>query len=163
MAVYTLHLPAEARPGDPAALERAVLVKDGFAWGALIFSGLWFLWHRLWLGFLAVLAASIALALIAQGLGVPDWASTLAALLLGILFALEANAIRRWTLLRRGQPAVDAVFADDADTAEVRAFDRWMTRKAAAAATTPDSRQAPSRPLAPAPVIGLFPEAEGGR
>src|SRR5690606_11439741 len=47
MAVYTLHLPAGAQPGDARVLDEAVIVKDGIAWWALIFPLVWFLWNRL--------------------------------------------------------------------------------------------------------------------
>ena len=46
---YTLHVPASAEPGDAEALDKAELVRDGFAWGAFLFTFLWFFGHRLWL------------------------------------------------------------------------------------------------------------------
>ena len=64
MAAYTLHLDAQARPGERAALERAVVLRDGFSWGALIFQPLWVLWHRLWL---AALVVTIAIAVFEVG------------------------------------------------------------------------------------------------
>ena len=35
MKTYTLHVAADAAPGDAGTLERAVLVKDGFSWAAM--------------------------------------------------------------------------------------------------------------------------------
>ncbi len=61
MATFTLHLPRDARPGDPAALERSEIVKDGFSWGAFAFTALWFFFHRLWIAGLLVLVAVVAL------------------------------------------------------------------------------------------------------
>src|ERR671913_35205 len=61
MKTYTLHLPARAAAGDAEAIERAVLVRDGFSWGAFFFSFLWFFVRRLWLAGLIVLAAIAAL------------------------------------------------------------------------------------------------------
>src|SRR3954447_18119157 len=60
MKIYTLHLPQHARPGDPEILDAAELVKDGFSWGAFLFTFLWLLFHRLWLAGIAVLVAMIA-------------------------------------------------------------------------------------------------------
>ena len=57
MTTYTLHVAADAAPGDAGTLERAVLVKDGFSWGAFVFSFLWFFCHRLWIAGLIVLVA----------------------------------------------------------------------------------------------------------
>jgi hypothetical protein len=38
MNTFTLHLPADAAPGDAEALDDAELVKDGFSWGAFVFT-----------------------------------------------------------------------------------------------------------------------------
>jgi hypothetical protein len=162
MKTYTLHVPTEALPGDAAALERAVLVKDGFAWGAFFFSFVWFFFHRLWLAGLMVLVAVGALGAVLQLLRVGFAASFWAWLLLAILVALEASSLRRWTLARRGRPAVDVVAASDLDEAETKAFARWLG-EATAADAAPAWRAAPAVPSAyrrPEPVIGLFPEAE---
>jgi len=61
MRSYTLHLPIDARPGESIGLDRAVLVPDGFAWPAFAFGVLWFLFHRLWIAALIVLAGFLAL------------------------------------------------------------------------------------------------------
>ena len=66
MKTYTLHPPREAFPYDADALERAELVKDGFSWGAFLFTFLWFFWHRLWLAGLGVLVAVLALNVVLQ-------------------------------------------------------------------------------------------------
>src|SRR6478672_11524495 len=47
MNVYTVHL--KGSKDDLAALERAVFVREGFSWAALIVGPLWLLWNRLWL------------------------------------------------------------------------------------------------------------------
>ena len=46
-------------PDDPEAPERAEIIRDGFAWFALIIPVFWLLWHRLW----------FSAALIAAGFG----------------------------------------------------------------------------------------------
>jgi hypothetical protein len=160
MTTFTLHLPRGARPGDPAALDKSELVKDAFSWGAFIFTFLWFFFHRLWLAGLAVLAVLIAFNL---ALNVPDvhpLAGFAAEMLLLVLIGLEANSLRRWTLSRRGRPAVDVVSAADRDEAETKAFARWLERSSASA---PTRNPAPAPTLStrrPEPVIGLFPDAE---
>ena len=50
---------------DPAALDRAEVVRDGFSWGACLVPGLWFLWHRHWLPALA--------AYVVSGRGLQSW------------------------------------------------------------------------------------------
>ena len=61
MALWSVHLP---RALPPEAAERAVFVRDGFAFWALVFGPLWFLRHREWLGLVGwlVLAALIRVA-----------------------------------------------------------------------------------------------------
>jgi Protein of unknown function (DUF2628) len=165
MKTYTLHVPADAAPGEAGALERAVLVRDGFSWGAFFFSFLWFFAYRLWLAGLIVLVAAAGLAALLQLLRTGTAATVWAELLLAFLVGLEANSLRRWTLARRGRPAVDVVAAGDREEAEMKAFARWLG-DAPAGGAAPSWRAAPAVPAAyrsPEPVIGLFPEAERTR
>ena len=153
---YTLHVPAGAEPGDAEALEKAELVRDGFAWGAFLFTFLWFFWHRLWLAGLGVLAAMLALNVVLQALEVRPGVAFAADLLLMLLIGLEASSLRRWTLERLGRPAVDAVVASDLEEAETKSFSRWLARGSGTAAFA--SPVAPNR--APDVVLGFFPESE---
>ncbi|MDP4022212.1 DUF2628 domain-containing protein [Methylobacterium sp. NEAU 140] len=162
MRSYTLHMPAESRPGDAHGLDRAILVPDGFVWPAFAFSVFWFLYHRLWVAALIVLAGLAALASAGYALGLPTVAGAAVSLLAAWLIGLEASSLRRWTLARRGRPARDAVVAANAEEAEARAITRWL----AGAAAVPDPRP-PAFPSGPTrgmePVVGLFPAREGGR
>jgi hypothetical protein len=164
MKTYTLHLPAEARPGDPGALDSAVLVRDGFSWGAFIFSFLWFFAHRLWIAGVGVLVAAVALGALLQGLRVGPGATFLAELLLALLVGFEANALRRWTVARR-RPEVDVVAARDLEEAEAKSFARWLDGRRSADAALARVQAGPGafRRSAAEPVIGLFPEAERTR
>jgi len=157
MNAYTLHLPPGARPGDPRVLDHAVLVPDGFSWGAFLFTALWFFFHRLWLAGLLVLVLVIGLPALLSALGVRPGAIALTELLLAFLIGLEANSLRRWTVNRR-KPAVDVVGAGSLAEAETKSFARWIARQASAPAPAPSPTPAPVY-RAPEPVIGLFPEA----
>ena len=163
MTTFTLHLPRDARPGDPAALEEAEIVKDAFSWGAFFFTFLWFFFHRLWLAGLGILVLVFAFGTSLELLDVHPVAATVAALLLQILIGLEANSLRRWTLARRSRPAVDAVTAADQDEAEAKAFARWLDAKPASLPRSPAPSPILSTPRRPEPVIGLFPDAERPR
>lgn len=168
MTTYTLHLPRQARPGDPAALEKADIVKDGFSWGAFFFTFLWFFFHRLWLAGLLVLVGLVAFNIGLNVLDVHPAAGVFAHLLLSILIGFEANSLRRWTYERRGRPVVDVVTGGDRDEAEAKAFARWLQH--AGPARSPVSSSVP-QPYPPSlrprqgaqPVIGLFPDAENFR
>lgn len=176
MAVYTFHLPRDAAPGDAHALDNAVLVRDGFSWGAFFFQVLWCLWNRLWLVALGFVLVSAALSFSLEWAGLPQAAIVLAGALLALLFALEANNLRRLTLERRGLALRGVVVAPDLYEAERRAFSLWLGPQEEAAAHTA-AEAAPlaparSRPAQPArdplvardrEIIGLFPAAEEPR
>ena len=159
MRSYTLHLPADARPGESLGLDRALLVRDGFSWPAFAFTALWFLFHRLWLAALLVLVGLVALAAAGIALGLPAGAGLIVTLLAGWLIGLDASSLRRWTLARRGWPARDAVVAATPEEAEARALNRWL--EASPAAPRGPFPSGPSRRAEP--VIGLFPAQEGAR
>jgi hypothetical protein len=159
---YTLHVPASADPGDPQALEKAELVKDGFSFTAFLFTFLWFFWHRLWLVGLGVLVVVVGLAIALEVLRVGTFNAVLAEVLLALLIGLEANSLKRWTWRRR-KPTVAVVTASDREEAEAKAFSRWLEG-------TPEHRfRRPSEPVSATsyrrsePVIGLFPDAERPR
>jgi hypothetical protein len=161
MNTYTLHLPAEARPGDRDALDKAEVVKDGFSWGAFFFTALWFFLNRLWLAGLAVLLVIVAFNFGLNRLGVRPSVAFLAQVLLSILIGLEASSLKRWTYARRGRPAVDVVTASDREEAEIKAFGRWLDRSGAPRpAATPASAVATPAYRGPDSVIGLFPDPE---
>ena len=164
MKAYTLHVPADATPGDARALENALVVKDGFSWGAFIFSFLWFFAHRLWIAGLIVLVAAFALGALLQWLRLGAGVTFLAEFLFAVLVGLEASSLRRWTYQRRRRPAVDVVVARDREEAETKAFARWLGEPAAARSSQrlPQRLQAAPRGGLE-PVIGLFPEAERAR
>ena len=162
MNTYTLHVPADAAPGDPEALDKAEIVKDGFAWGAFLLTFLWFFWNRLWLAGIGILIAVVGLPAALQAVGIDGGSAILAELLLALVIGLEANSLKRWTLRRR-KPAVDVVTASDVEEAEAKAFSRWL-----AGAAEPKTFVARgSMPVVPyrgaEPVIGLFPDTERAR
>ncbi|MGO4570757.1 DUF2628 domain-containing protein [Microvirga sp. 2TAF3] len=168
MTTYTLHLPRDARPGDPAALDEAEIVKDGFSWGAFFFTVLWFFFHRLWLAGLIVLVALAAFNAGLNLIGVNPFAGFVAEVLLSVLIGLEANSLRRWTYERRGRPLADVVIASSKDEAEAKAFARWLQRPAPSRIPVSSPVSSPlSSAIRPSrgvePVIGLFPDAERPR
>jgi hypothetical protein len=161
-ATYTLHVPVGAEPGDAEALDEAELVRDGFAWGAFLFTFLWFFRHRLWLAGLAVLVAVVGLAIVLQAAGIGGISAFLAEVLLALLIGFEANSLRRWTWRRR-KPAMDVVTAADREEAEAKAFSRWLDRTGECRVTRMPGAVPASFNRRSDPVIGLFPDAERSR
>jgi hypothetical protein len=136
MRVYTVHIPADATPGDPAAFDRAILVRDGFTFFAFLFTALWFFAHRLWLAGLGVLVAVVAFGILVSQLELTPLAGVAAHLLLSSLIGLEASSLRRWTYARSGLPAVDIVTGIDYEEAESKAAIRWLARSQAGLSTS---------------------------
>lgn len=159
---YTVHAP----PDDDAP-ERIAFVKDGISWPALFVPILWILWHRLWLTFVGYL---IFLLLIAwTGRLANDQIATILAIVGGILFALEANNIRRFSLARRGWRDIGSSFGKGIEEAEVRFFGR-SKGSGSLAGSADDNGIAAARIASPHParfgarsderILGLFPEPE---
>jgi hypothetical protein len=166
-AAYTLHVAPHALPGDPRALERASLVRDGFSFWAFLVPPLWFWVHRHWLVGLGLALALAAFWATLRYAGVPGGVIFLLNALLWLLVGLEASSLRRWDYARQGRPAVDVVFAANEADAEEKCFARWL----APADPGPIARPGPVRAGVPAwpvrrnlraepQVIGMFPDLE---
>ncbi len=177
MAIYTVLAPPPADGGAPDPT-RFVFVKEGFCWPALIIPELWLLFRTMWLVFLAFLAVSLAFIYAAGQVG--DMLSGVVLVLARLLFALEANGLRRWTLERRGYRLVGVVQGRNAREAEIAFTYGWQARGEATnadptpppkppSAPPPTAIQGPKRPVVPralpkaAPpegdvVVGLFPK-----
>jgi Protein of unknown function (DUF2628) len=161
MALYTIHAPRKA-DGAAASPAELVFVKEGFCWPALIIPLIWTLYRRLWLMVLLLLAAVFLLVLLREAGGA---VASVVYLLGRILYGLEANGLRRWTLERNGHTLVGVVEGRNVEEAERRFFTEWH-------ADAPDADLTPRNPgssptaWAPAPwqpaagepeVVGLFP------
>lgn len=171
MHVYSVHAPPDLSEAEAA--ERMVFIKDGISWPALFVPVLWLLWQRMWLPLLGYLLFIALVAFVDARLG--DTAAMIVAVLGNILFALEANAIRRWSLGRRGWRMVGESFGYDRSEAEVRFF-RGEAAKAERTERAPwepgrvtGRRSTPGLSGVPAvhrrrgedePGLGLFPEPE---
>lgn len=167
MATYTVH---ERNTGIADIASRAdsiLFVKDGFAWLALFIPILWMLFHRMWLVLLAFLliVSAIEAGLAAAGLGemLAGWVTFGASL----LFAFQANDLRRWTLARRGYSLVGLVTGRNRRECEVKFFEIWLPAQGASdseppSASTPATQKPAASERRPAKsdddVIGLFPE-----
>ena len=115
MRVYTAHL----RPIDPPG--EAVLVKEGFSWPALFLGPFWALWHGLWAVALGWFAGALFVGLLADTWPRADSVFVIVFLALNLLFAAEANELRRRALVRRGWREAGIVGGLDHDAA-VRRF-----------------------------------------
>ncbi|MFQ5784888.1 MAG: DUF2628 domain-containing protein [Alphaproteobacteria bacterium] len=126
MRVYTVHL-------DPLSVaddRGAVLVREGFSWGAALFTVFWALYRRLWGWAAVLLAADAALGLGVAWLGIDRPGETAVVVGYRVLVGCHANDWRRAGLGRRGRVFADIVAARNAGGAERRFFDRGAWRAA---------------------------------
>ena len=159
---YTVHAP----PGSDAP-ERFAFIKDGISWPALFVPILWIVWHRLWLTLVGYIIFVLLIAW--TGRLANEQIATVLGIIGGILFALEANNIRRLSFARRGWRDVGGSFGKNIEEAEIRFFGGWNRpaafqsgRGEATVATGPAAPPRASK-FARRPdehVLGLFPEPE---
>jgi hypothetical protein len=103
---YTALLKADAEP---------VLVREGFAWGALIFGPFWLAAHRAWIAAAISRAAFVLIAAL-----VPQPANGIFAAGLAVILGLTGNDLRRWALENRGYLLVHVLSAGNRDDAFTR-------------------------------------------
>jgi hypothetical protein len=158
MVTYLVHLPVESRPGSADGLDRMVLVKDRFHWLAFVLPLLWALYHRLWLAFLVLLAAGVALGAAGSLLGLPEVVTIALETLLALATGVFAAELMSRKLERRGLPLVSVVTGRNEDEATRRFTDRWLAGSADASPRQ-GSSAVPRGPFGGPAVMGLFPEA----
>ena len=90
MTIYTVHLPPDVTSADEVA-ERAVFVKEGFAFFGFAFTGFWLLAQRLWLETLAYLAALVLVSAIFWYFGLPRGAYAGITFLFSLLIGSRAT------------------------------------------------------------------------
>ena len=111
MRVFTVHTPPAETASAGAAMP--LLVPEGFCGFALLFGPLWLLAHRLWWQAAVLFVASALLGLLSP------WAAAG----LQLVFAFEAEDIRRWALARQGWTVAGVVASADAEAATQRLLD----------------------------------------
>ncbi|HEY1736149.1 MAG TPA: DUF2628 domain-containing protein [Methylovirgula sp.] len=158
MSIYTVQAPVGSL-GKPE-FERAVFLREGFSWGAFIFSFFWLLWQRLWLvAVVWLVAESVLTSLYLRGL---SFGSTLLiGFLLHLLLGLEGNSLLRSRLARRRYRLVGVVSAAALEPAERQLFTR-VAQKPLQTSPAPNDPPPPAPPVPTqhADVIGVFPEPE---
>jgi uncharacterized protein DUF2628 len=118
MRVYTVHERAWSATED----RDAVLVREGFSWGAALFSVFWAAANGLWRVVLGMLVAEIALAAILSAAGPDDAFAPILWLAGRLVFGLWGNDWKRAALARGGYVLTAIVTAPDRDSAEYRAL-----------------------------------------
>lgn len=125
MIAYSVLEPATTSDDIVERIDGVTFVNEGFAVLALVFPMIWLLFHRMWLVLFAfiLVVAIVNIGFVALGLSeaIAGWAT----LAITLLFALNANDLRRWTLERRGFQFVGVVSGSNREECEIRFFDDW--------------------------------------
>jgi len=117
MRFFTVH----ERPGAKiAGGDDIVLICSGFSWSAALFTPIWLIWYRLWLGLALYLLLMLPLGLLLEMIDIADPADLLIGAAIAFLFGCSGADFRRWTLARRGWRLAAVVAAGDAWEAELR-------------------------------------------
>lgn len=153
MARYVVHVRGEGAQ----ALADARFVRDGFSWSASTFGPFWFFAKGAWISACLALALLAGFVAVAAALRLPLEVSALGIVLINLLLALEAGALRSWELRLRGYRDVALVAGHDLDALEQRFFGEAMK-----AGPEPSAPAAPVRMSGAVPVIGLFPNPSRG-
>ncbi len=99
-------------------IEDIVLLKDGFSFYAFLFGPAWFLYHRMWQEFLALLVINISFGIFNHFLSASD--KILLEISFIFLVALNANDWRLEHLKKKKYALVNFVFGSDAENAKLR-------------------------------------------
>ena len=157
MTLYTVLAPATPADAAPDPL-RVTFVKEGFCWPALFVPVIWLIFRRMWLVLALYVAVFVALqaASVAIGGAIP----AVLFVLLSLLFAIEGNGLRRFTLEGAGYRLIDLAEGRRLWEAETRFF--FSHPIVAAPAAAPTELAAPAwKPTEQAEVVGLFPTPGG--
>ena len=162
MTVFTVHEPAGMRGRGDAAARRIVFVKEGFCWPAFLIAPVWLVYRRMWLVLLGFLAAGVALTGLERWLRPDSSLTTVVEFALLLLFALEANNLRRWNLRRRGYRMRAVVSGRDREECERKFFAAWLAEMPAEPERSASRTVPPAVARATPSVIGMFPEPGDG-
>lgn len=124
MRTYTVQ-----RPPYPGS---AVLLPEGFSWGALVFGPIWFLWHGLWMSALLLLLVQMALSGAMDFFGVPLAVAWMPSACVSVLVGFNARDWWRLMLDRQDFTFVGVVMSTSLEKAEWTLMERVYAENAAA-------------------------------
>ena len=146
MRIYSVH--AREELAGMAVAEEMIFIKEGFSWPALIFGSLWLIYQRMWLVLVFYVSITAAVAVLAVLADAIPPVHVLSQMALMVVFAFEANNLRRWTLGLHGWRLIGFACGRTLMDSEADFFHRWQAR-------TP-----PPRPENKGPRTGAMPAME---
>ena len=129
MKTFTVYEPPQAAADRLDRAESLVFIREGYSWAASAFAPLWLLANKLWLAFVAYLAAIVLIKTGAWLIGAGPAAVNAALIALHLIIGLESSTIKRWTLEWQGWQPAGTVNGRSAEECERRFFDDWLPRQ----------------------------------
>ena len=161
MASWSVFEPSQTEPGTFEAADRSAFVKDGWCWPALFIPPIWLVYRRMWIVLLCWLAVVAALSAGQSLLAPPAGLVSMLEVMFALWFALEANALRRWTLARGGWRFTGIAAGVDRIDAEQRYFASHAGAMDGFLASPLPRSSINARSRSSEGVIGVFPEPLG--
>jgi hypothetical protein len=106
-------------------IEDVVVVADAFSFHCLIFSWLWFLYHKMWRNVLILVAVSIAFSVFEQLNIFPKLDLYLLEFSFLIIVAVNGNYWRLQHLAARGYESTGSIFSKNSDEAKIRSVETF--------------------------------------
>jgi hypothetical protein len=135
--VYTVHQP----PGPPLdRIDRAaalVFVRDGFSWGAALFSPFYFLVKGQWVALLAYIVTIVLISALLWSTGIDKQWFSIAVLALNVFIGFEASTLEKAWLSFRGWNEIGTVAGRNLPECERRFIDAWLSGEAAPSIESP--------------------------
>lgn len=130
MRIYTVHIKRASKESKKDLDRGLVLVKEGFSWPAFFLTGLWALWHRMWLWAVVIIAANVALSFALSRLTNEAAIQSIASFGFAVIIGFIANDLRRRSLGYKNYREFGVVAAENISAAEGRFFDNnphWVS------------------------------------
>jgi hypothetical protein len=122
MQIYTVH--TKSRPPsfllEKEEMEKAVFVKEGFCWTAMLFTVFWACWNHMWRHGAMLVVAALVLYFIFGGTGVAASLQILVVLGALLVVGFEGNNWRREELEKKEYALIAVVAGKNRDAAVFR-------------------------------------------
>ncbi len=102
-----------------------VFVKDGFSWPALFFTPFWLIFRGMWLVLVFYIGFSMVFWAVANSGYISESVAFWAQIGLSVIFAYEANYLRKWTLQRSNYNHIGVGLGGNLREAEVDFFSQF--------------------------------------
>ena len=116
---------ALVKRSDNNKIQDVIFTKESFSWAAFLLSGIWFLYHKMWKEFYAVMFFTIIGDILFRSLGRSEYLTI--ELIFFFVIAMNANYWRENDLKKKGYSLEKTVFANNENEAEIGFFSEVST------------------------------------